>query len=247
MPSQSRHRPSPGRRTQTRARRKPQKKGRGILNSLIDALPFELHLPGSYRYCGPGTRLAERLKRGDPGINSLDEACKSHDIAYSKTKDTAERNKADLVLADKAWERVKASDSSLGERVAAYAVTNAMKLKAKMGAGCNKRRRRPGRPRKGAGIKRKVGKTKRATRRPNKKRTMMMMAPRIIPLPPTGGNLRSILSRIGMATKSIPGAIKKIRSARGKKSVKIGRGLYLRPYHSGYGLYLRPYTNQYLN
>ena len=33
---------------------------------------------------GPGTHLAKRLKRGDPGINRLDKIAKQHDIDYSK-------------------------------------------------------------------------------------------------------------------------------------------------------------------
>lgn len=51
-----------------------------LLNWLINHLPFELHLPG-YNYCGPGTKLIKRLKRGDKGVNKLDEYCKEHDIA----------------------------------------------------------------------------------------------------------------------------------------------------------------------
>lgn len=33
--------------------RKSVKRGSGLVNKLIDKLPFELHLPG-YNYCGPG-------------------------------------------------------------------------------------------------------------------------------------------------------------------------------------------------
>lgn len=113
-------------------------RGGGLINSAINKLPFELHLPG-YSYCGPGTRLQERLARGDSGINKLDSACKEHDIAYSKYKDLNNRHKADLELADKAWSRVKSLDAKLGERAAAWAVTNAMKAKVKLGMGCNKK------------------------------------------------------------------------------------------------------------
>jgi len=45
-------------------------KSRGLLNCTIDALPFELHIPG-YQFCGPRTHLEKRLVRGDRGINSL--------------------------------------------------------------------------------------------------------------------------------------------------------------------------------
>lgn len=48
---------------------------------------------------------------------------------------TADRNKADLRLAEQAWGRVTANDASLAEKAAAYAVTNLMKAKAKMGMG----------------------------------------------------------------------------------------------------------------
>ena len=110
-----------------------------VLNKSIDLLPVELHLPGGYRYCGPGTKLKERLARGDPGINKLDEACKTHDIAYSKYSDNTNRRMADRRLADSAWARVKASDASLGEKAAAWAVTTAMNAKATLGAGKRKK------------------------------------------------------------------------------------------------------------
>lgn len=76
-----------------------------------------------------GTRLRERLARGDKGINSLDELCKTHDIAYEKHKDSSKRYEADKELAKGALKRVFAKDSSLGERAASLFVTTAMKAK----------------------------------------------------------------------------------------------------------------------
>jgi hypothetical protein len=108
-----------------------------LLNRAIDILPTELHIPG-YQYCGPGTKLKERLARGDPGVNKLDSACKLHDIAYSKYSDIKNRSIADRELAERAWERVKASDASLSEKAAAWAVTNIMKAKSKFGGGKKK-------------------------------------------------------------------------------------------------------------
>lgn len=135
-----------------------------IVNTAIDALPIELHLPGGYQYCGPGTKLKQRLERGDPGINKLDQACKEHDIAYSKHSDSTNRSIADRVLAEKAWQRVKSSDASVGERAAALAVTAAMKTKTAVGGG----RRRKGRKiknKRGGNIKRKrSGRKKRSTK-----------------------------------------------------------------------------------
>ncbi|MBP1527606.1 MAG: hypothetical protein H9Q66_06795, partial [Spiroplasma ixodetis] len=63
------------------------------VNSLIDNLPFELHLPG-YQYNGPGTNLDLKLSQGVKPINKLDEAAINHDIAYAKSKDLDERHKA---------------------------------------------------------------------------------------------------------------------------------------------------------
>lgn len=108
-----------------------------IINRAIDILPVELHIPG-YQYCGPGTNLKKRLSRGDAGINKLDSACKLHDIAYSKYSDSKNRAIADQELADRAWERVKSSDSSFGEKSAAWAITNIMKAKSKFGGGKKK-------------------------------------------------------------------------------------------------------------
>jgi len=110
---------------------------------LITNLPIELHLPG-YQFFGPGTKLAERLKRGDKGINALDAACREHDITYSQFKDLKNRHQADNILAERAWERFKANDSGLKERSAACFVTNAMKTKVHFGLGMtkNKSRRR---------------------------------------------------------------------------------------------------------
>ena len=105
------------------------------MNKIINELPFEMHLPG-YNYCGPGTKLAARLARGDKPINPLDSACREHEIAYSKNRENmSNRNAANRVLADKAWQRVFARDASLGEKAAAYAVTNAMNVKSKLGMG----------------------------------------------------------------------------------------------------------------
>ena len=116
------------------------REGGGLLNTVINKLPFELHIPGGYQYCGPGTKLKKRLARNDPGINPLDQACKSHDIAYSNNTDLNARHEADKQLEYKAWERVKAKDSTFGEKAAALLVTNAMKAKRKLGMGIKKRR-----------------------------------------------------------------------------------------------------------
>lgn len=58
------------------------KTGSGVLNTLLNKLGNvmpEMHLPG-YNYCGPFTKLDERLARGDAPINKLDAGCQKHDI-----------------------------------------------------------------------------------------------------------------------------------------------------------------------
>jgi len=139
--------------------------GSGLVNNLINKLPIELHLPG-YQFCGPGTKLAERLKRGDKGINPLDAACREHDIAYSQFKDLKNRHQADDILGDRAWERFKAKDSGLKERSAAWFVTNAMKTKVKFGLGMSKNKsHRRQRKRKPASNKKKQRRRHRQTRK----------------------------------------------------------------------------------
>ena len=120
---------------------KKKKRGEGIVNKVINNLPFEAHLPG-YQFCGPGTQLTKRLNRGDRGINPLDAACRLHDIEYSKDKTLGETRKiADQKLAEKAEERIHSKDASFGEKASALIVSNAMKLKKKFGMGVSKKQR----------------------------------------------------------------------------------------------------------
>lgn len=151
--------------------------GGGLLNTAINKLPFEVHLPG-YQYCGPGTKLDKRLSRGDQGINSLDRACKEHDIAYSQSKDTHTRNQADIRLAERAWERVKASDSKWGEKINAWLITNTMKTKAKLGMGLKKKNKRVAHKR--SVKKRETVKSKTKRKHPNVLRQLMTKAKSVV-------------------------------------------------------------------
>lgn len=114
--------------------------GRGILNSVINNLPFEMHIPG-YRFCGPGTKLDKRLKAGQRGINKLDDVCRLHDIAYESPKLT-DRKKADDLLSKEAIERVRAKDASIGEKIAALSVAGLMKAKSAIGGGLKRKMKR---------------------------------------------------------------------------------------------------------
>lgn len=213
-------------------------KGSGFVNSLINKTPFELHLPG-YRYCGPGTQLAKRLARGDRGINPLDEACLEHDKAYSLNSKLEDRHKADYNLEQRAWKRVKAKDSGLGEKAAAWVVTNTMKAKRKLGLGLRKLKLK-----KGKGIR-----TKRIKKR-------------VIPIPKRGGFLPlllPILGALGALGGGAAGIAKAVNDAKANKQqlaeqqrhnkvmeqATSGKGLNRRSTKKGKGLYLAPYKKNY--
>ena len=106
-----------------------QQRGGGLVNTLINKLPVELHLPGGYRFCGPGTRLAERLARGDKPLNALDEACRAHDIAYSLSNDVTTRNRADRELRDRAAAIGSSPGASLSQRLLSKAVAGILNIK----------------------------------------------------------------------------------------------------------------------
>lgn len=240
--------------------------GGGLVNSIINKLPFELHLPG-YHYCGPGTRLEERLARNDPGINKLDEACKKHDIAYSKHKELSDRHIADRILEDKAWERVKSKDASFKEKSAALLVTGAMKMKRKMGMG-GKRSFRTTilKPTHKTLMNSGVNDLKKSTlmalktarvavRKAGGKKNIRI--PRIIPFESKSGGILPLvpifagLSALGMLLGGGSSVAKTIIDAKNAKKKleedhrhnkvmeSIGHGLFIRKTKRGFGLYIR--------
>lgn len=262
--------------------RKTAKRGRGLVDKIIDKLPFELHLP-KYQYCGPGTKLAERLARGDSGINKLDELCKDHDIAYATHNDSAERYKADKILGSEAMKRVFSKDAKLSERAASLLVSTAMKAKTgltKIGAGISKLNcKKKSKNVKFAtlirdaklGIKKSKAKTVdcaiRAAMQSAKKsaKGKRVNVPRIIKVPTYTGGILPILpilaglSAVGSIGATTAGIFKTIRdmkiaqkqleeNKRHNKAmeIKVGEGLYLKPYSNGSGLYLKPYSKNVL-
>ncbi|XP_026669868.1 uncharacterized protein LOC113464421 [Ceratina calcarata] len=199
--------------------------GAGLINTLIDKLPFELHVPG-YQFCGPDTRLEKRLAHGDPGINPLDTACREHDIAYSRNKDLTNRHKADQVLTDCALQRIIAKDVTFGERAAATAVWTAMKTKTKLGIGL---------------------KTK--NKSCSKRKSSSKKKKRVLPIARRGGFLPFLLpalSAIGALTGGAAGVAKAVNDVKATRKqleevqrhnrAMEGRGLYLVPYKKGSGL-----------
>lgn len=241
-------------------------KGKGLVNSLINNLPIELHLPG-YNYCGPGTRLQERLRRGDKGINPLDSACMQHDIAYSKYTNLENRHKADLVLKNMAKQRLKSKDASTGEKVASWLVNKIMKAKIRTGAGIKSFHSSV------AKLKSLLKKVKPKSNKHAIKLAYMVAKkiftknnhiklPRIIPIPKTGGILPLIpifagLSALGSLAGGVGGIAKAVndyksaqkhlaeseRHNKMMESIALGKGLYIKPYKNGKGLCVQSSKN----
>ena len=71
--------------------------GENFVNTLVNDLAFEMHLPG-HNFTGPGTKLYKRLNLdGAPKewiipIIRVDNAAYHHDLCYSKHDDTKTRN-----------------------------------------------------------------------------------------------------------------------------------------------------------
>ena len=70
-----------------------------FLNTLVNKLPFEMHLPG-HNLIGPGTKLYKRLnsdgtpKEWSRPINRVDNAAYHQDLCDSKHDDTKTSNEA---------------------------------------------------------------------------------------------------------------------------------------------------------
>lgn len=106
--------------------RKRQRGGKFDVQKLLAKTGMEFHWPG-YQYMGPGTHLAKRLKRGDPGINRLDRIAKTHDIGYSKARSLKDKHKADRKMINSISKLP--GKKTMTERV----VKNIMKAKVKLG------------------------------------------------------------------------------------------------------------------
>ena len=107
----------------------------GDLNSVLNPgkLP-ELHLPG-HNFAGPGTKLKERLLRGDTPVKELDKADQFHDMTYAIFKDKKDRHVFDKKLLDEAFNIVKNLKNSLKDRAEAGLVGSLMFGKRKLGMG----------------------------------------------------------------------------------------------------------------
>jgi hypothetical protein len=87
------------------------KKGGDIVSSVISKVPVELHLRDlkgrKFSFCGPNTKLDERLNPDDTPkdwskpINKIDAICMRHDINYRKADEGfGTRHEADKIVLD---------------------------------------------------------------------------------------------------------------------------------------------------
>lgn len=218
-----------------------------------------------------GTKLSERLARGDPGINKLDAACKLHDIEYSKHKDSESRAIADKELQSQAMKRVFAKDSKLSERATALAVSAAMGAKrtlSKIGGGITKSKQN--KKRKTITLNRLIKNAKVALKKSKPetvqsaikvavasikrlKKDKVVQSPRIIKLPPlvVGGILPLIpifagISALGSvvgSTASIVNAINQTNAAKKQLDEKKRHNKRMEGIAIGKGYYLKTMKN----
>jgi len=167
------------------------------------------------------------LKNNDPGINPLDASCKQHDIEYAKTKDLKARHTADKILQERAWERVRAKDASLGEKAVAWAVTNAMKVKRKLGMGIKRsgggRKKRVGGKRRKCGANKRVGRGIRKTKIKKTKKVKKTVLRKIVDAAKRSMKPNTELRQV--VQSALKGARAAIRSAGGRRLIQKPRVL----------------------
>ena len=108
------------------------------LNSLVNKLPFGMHLPG-HNFPGPGTKLYKRLnpdgtpKQWSIPINRVGNAAYHHGLCYSKHENTETRNE----VCDKTMlgELSGIENQTLGERIDKSIVEKLIKAKVNFGLG----------------------------------------------------------------------------------------------------------------
>lgn len=144
------------------------------------------------------------------------------------------------MLAEKSWERVKAKDASIGERVAALGVTGAMRMKRKIGMGLKKNLKR------GKGLKNKSRK-KRVIKTPKKIGGFLpLLFPLLGALGALGGGAASIASAVGKANASKKLLEESQRHNKAMEALAKGKGLHLKPQSKlGKGMFLAPFKKKF--
>ena len=112
--------------------------GGSFLNTLVNKLPFDMHLRG-HNFTGPLTKLYKRLNTdGTPKewsipINRVDNAAYHHDLCYSKHDDT----KTSYEVCDKIMlgESMEIVNPTLREKINKSIVQQLIKAKGNFGIG----------------------------------------------------------------------------------------------------------------
>ena len=112
--------------------------GDSFLNTLVNKLPFEVHLPG-HNFTDTGTNLYKRLnpdgtpKEWSMPTNRVDNAAYHHDLSYSKHDDSKTRNE----VCDKTMlgQLNGIVDPTLRERIDKSLVGKLIKAKVNFGLG----------------------------------------------------------------------------------------------------------------
>lgn len=224
-----------------------EKKAYGLIDHIINRLP-EIHIPG-YQFCGPGTELEKRLKRGDSGINELDRACRDHDIAYENSTNSESRHKADKKLVSRAFKRIYSKNANLSERAAALLVSSLVGAKiglSKIGLGLNSdsrfnnnntyKKMNARRSRTNVVRRKRKTTTKRKVKGGRRKRNSVKFGGAVRRVRKRAQKKKTIKKTIKKTTKKQrvlklpPRFIGRIPSVRGMHNGS-GSGMYLKPYH----------------
>ena len=125
---------------------KSDKSGGDIVSSVISKIPVEFHLRTlkgkKYSFCGPNTKLDERLNPDDTPkewskpINKVDEICLHHDLAYRGSDlGKGTRHEADKKMLE---ELSNLKDLNFSEKLARAIIKPIIKTKHKLGLGVKK-------------------------------------------------------------------------------------------------------------
>lgn len=129
---------------------KSDKSGGDIVSSVISKIPVEFHLRTlkgkKYSFCGPNTKLDERLNPDDTPkewskpINKVDEVCLRHDLAYRDSDiGKGTRHEADKKMLE---ELSVFKDLNFSERLARAVIKPIIQTKHKLGLGLKKTTRK---------------------------------------------------------------------------------------------------------
>jgi hypothetical protein len=78
-------------------------------NATAPNFPGENHAPCA-NFCGPGTRVYDRIQRGDQPVNSADAACKQHDLDYARI---VEEQRAGKLTSEQVDQQVREADDRM--------------------------------------------------------------------------------------------------------------------------------------